>query len=308
MRYLAAAALLLLGGYLLTGLVQVQPGERAVVRRFGRVVATPGPGLWVGLPWGIDRVERVPVDLVRRVTVGFQPIEEDEDPAGPAGQFLTGDHNLVNVRAVVHYTVAPAGVVPYVEQAGHADDLIARAAEAAVAEWVAGRGIDEVLVEGKTLLPAVLVARTQESVGPYGLGVQIQAADVAHLYPPDQVKHAFEEVTRAETSIRTREHEARQEAARLLREAQTRRRQFETETEAYVNAALRRAQAEADAFLVRLDQLQRAPRRADYLASIWWDEIGRLLTRLKDGGRVELLDHRLAGDGLDITVFPPKKK
>lgn len=308
MRYLAAAAALLLGGYLLTGLVQVQPGERAVVRRFGRVVATPGPGLWVGLPWPIDRVDRVPVDLVRRVAFGFEPAEESENPAGPAGQFLTGDHNLVNVRAIVHYTVAPDGVVRYVEQAARADELIARAAEAAVAEWVAGRGIDEVLVEGKTVLPEVVVSQTQARIDPYGLGVRVQAADVAHLYPPDEVKHAFEEVTRAETSIRTREHEARQEAARLFREAQTRRRQLETETEAYVTAALRRAQAEADAFLARLDQLQRAPKREDYLASIWWDEIGRLLSRLKDGGRVDLLDQHLAGDGLDITVFPPRKK
>ena len=26
----------------------------------------PEPGLYVGLPWGIDRVDRVPIDLVRR--------------------------------------------------------------------------------------------------------------------------------------------------------------------------------------------------------------------------------------------------
>src|SRR6266404_2581777 len=102
MRRLWLILLLLLVAYGLTGVVQVRPGERAVVRRFGRVLAEkPEPGLWVGLPWGMDRVDRVEVDKVRQVSVGYT-----EDETGlPSGQFLTGDHNLVNVRVLLEYTV-----------------------------------------------------------------------------------------------------------------------------------------------------------------------------------------------------------
>ena len=65
-----AAALL---GYAATGLYQVLPGEAAVVRRFGRVLPErPEPGLHLGLPWGMDRVDRVAVDQLRRVVVGYQ--------------------------------------------------------------------------------------------------------------------------------------------------------------------------------------------------------------------------------------------
>src|SRR5438876_7300297 len=97
---------LLLVGYLLTGVTQVRPAERAVVRRFGRVLdEKPEPGLWVGLPWGMDRVDRVPVDMVRRVVVGYQPDEDEGSLTTPAGQMLTGDHNLVNVQVVLNYTV-----------------------------------------------------------------------------------------------------------------------------------------------------------------------------------------------------------
>src|SRR5205814_4817243 len=98
--------LLLIGAaaYLLTGVYQVGPDERAVVRRFGKVVARPGPGLGVGLPWGVDRVDRVPVRTVRQVRVGYDP-----DTAGaattPQGQMLTGDQNLVNVQLVVDYAI-----------------------------------------------------------------------------------------------------------------------------------------------------------------------------------------------------------
>src|SRR5215218_1074069 len=70
--------LLAIGVYLLTGIAQIRPEERAVVRRFGQVVAKPGPGLWIGFPYGIDRIDRVPTATVRRVPVGFRPDNPDD--------------------------------------------------------------------------------------------------------------------------------------------------------------------------------------------------------------------------------------
>src|SRR5215468_6173568 len=100
-RYLL---ILLLGAYLLTGIYQVGPEERAVVRRFGKVVARPGPGLGLALPWGIDRVDRVPVRTVRQIRVGYDPNMVSEDST-PPGQLLTGDQNLVNVQLVLDYAI-----------------------------------------------------------------------------------------------------------------------------------------------------------------------------------------------------------
>ena len=74
LKYLIPLSIVL---YLLTAVHQIRPEERAVVRRLGKIVAKPGPGLWIGLPWGIDRVERVPIATVRRVTIGFQPDLEE---------------------------------------------------------------------------------------------------------------------------------------------------------------------------------------------------------------------------------------
>src|SRR4051794_21246574 len=129
MRYRWLILVLLAIAYALTGVVQVRPGERAVVRRFGRVLADkPGPGLWVGLPWGMDRVDRVAVDRIQSVTVGYQ---EDviDDSAIPAGQLLTGDHNLVNVQVTLTYKVIGDEVEEYVTQSERVEALIARTAE-----------------------------------------------------------------------------------------------------------------------------------------------------------------------------------
>src|SRR6476469_9592179 len=106
MRKLGIALVAVAVLYLLTGVVQVRRGERAVVRRFGRVLEhSPEPGLWVGLPWGMDRVDRVEVDTVRSVEVGYD--EAGGEAALPAGQVLTGDNNLVNVRVTLFYKVRP---------------------------------------------------------------------------------------------------------------------------------------------------------------------------------------------------------
>src|SRR4051812_14611238 len=133
-RLLFAVALLMLAGYALTGLTEVRPGERAVVRRFGRgLPEKPEPGLHVGLPWGMDRVDRVAGARGRRVPVGYEPVPGDGSEA-PPGQLLTGDHNLVNVRVVLHYSIKEDEVEDYVVQADRVDELLARAAEASLAE------------------------------------------------------------------------------------------------------------------------------------------------------------------------------
>src|SRR5438445_6403360 len=150
MRFLKYLLGLLLIAYLLTGATQVRPGERAVVRRFGQVVAEWEPGLHVGLPWGMDRVDRVAVDQVRRVPVGYQPGLSDADPAIPAGQLLTGDHNLVNVQVVVDYAVRPTKVVDYVVQQERVDGFVAYAAQTLLAESVAGHTVEDVLITGNT--------------------------------------------------------------------------------------------------------------------------------------------------------------
>src|SRR5665213_745295 len=198
-------------GYAATGLYQVLPGESAVVRRFGRVLPErPEPGLHLGMPWGVDRVDRVAVDHLRRVVVGYQ--EEGGDAAMPAGQLLTGDHNLVNVQAAIYYKIRPDQVADYVVQADRVDGLTARAAETVLAEWVASRTVDEALLNGKIGLRAALIEQVQQRIEEYALGVEVLDASVALIAPPDEVKAAFDDVAREQTRIATKQNNAEQEA------------------------------------------------------------------------------------------------
>lgn len=305
-RYLPFVAIAI---YLLSGVAQIRPEERAVVRRFGKVVAHPGPGLWIGFPYGIDRLDRVPTATVRRVPVGFRPdVAEDNPP----GQFLTGDQNLVNVQTVIDYAVGDdsADLDNYVSQKDRVDGVIGREAEAALGEWISGRPIDDVLLTGNVALPGWLVRRVQERIQDQHLGIRVQQASVAYLAPPDEVRSAFEEVNTAQAAARTQEQRAHQEAARLLRDAEATAYQTEQQAIGYAATKKALAKAEADAFTLRLEQYRKLKmNNPDVLTAIWWDEMGRVWQGFRSRGRVELLDAHLGPDGLDLTtVVPPRKR
>jgi membrane protease subunit HflK len=319
MRRIALVALLLLAlaGYLATGITLVRPGERAVVRRFGRVLKTkPAPGLFIGLPWGMDRVDRVPVHKVQQLEIGYRPGEaEATDRSGLniPGQLVTGDHNLVNVRVAIDYAVDPDEdqIVNYVLHANRAEGLVARTAESALAEWVADRRIDDILIRGQAELPGWIVQEIQNRLNAYQIGVRIQGASVPLLQPPDEVQLAFTAVNDAQLSISTKERIASRVAAERLAEAEAEKYRLEQDSRAYAREQRLRAQADGDAFLKRLAQYRSsASRRGDFLVRMWWDEMGKLFTRMKQNGQLDLLDNHLGPDGLDITHTPalPRRK
>jgi membrane protease subunit HflK len=304
-RVLWVILLLAVAAYAAMGLSQVQPGERGLVRRFGKFVERVGPGLRIGWPPPIERVDRVALDRVRRLTVGYQP-DRDEEIEAPAGQLLTGDHNLINVQVLIDYTLTEDALERYVLQADRVELFLTRAAESVLMEYAAANSVDEVLLRGKLEMPRLLQTILQARMEEYGLGISVLGSSVSYLYPPSEVKLAFDEVNRAQTAIRTREHEATQEADNRRKRAESERNRIESFARAYAVEQNLLARADAARFTQRLAQyLLLSKDNPAFLAGLWWDEMGGILTRLKQTGRIDLLDHRLGPDGLDITIAPP---
>jgi regulator of protease activity HflC (stomatin/prohibitin superfamily) len=161
------------------------------------------------------------------------------------------------------------------------------------------------------LLPAWLVPELRTALATYGLGVDIERATVTDLLPPVEVRKYFEDVARVQTDIGTNNNRAIQDADTRHREARAEKFQSERRTAAYANEQRLAAQAEAFNFTKRLEQYQRLQRdNPHYLAGIWWNEMSQLYARMRANGRIDLLDHHLDGEGLNITQMPllPKKK
>jgi modulator of FtsH protease HflK len=298
------AILVAIIAYFATGIAQIRPDERGVVRRFGKVVARPGPGLWVGFPWGIDRIDRVSIRNVRQMTVGGV-----DDNAST--QYLTGDQNLVAVRLVVGYAANPLDgeIEQYVINRDQAEIVLARETEAAATEWLAARPVDEILLMGRTALATHLQNEIATRLAPHRLGIVIQRVSVESLNPPDDVRDAFERVNQAQTEMLTKENQARQDADRRLRESEALQFRLAAQSESYRIEKESLAKADAASFLQRLSAYRTiVATNPDALNVIWWDETGRILLGLKGRSRIDLLDSYIGKDGLDLSQFMPQKK
>jgi membrane protease subunit HflK len=292
-----------------TSLTQVKPGERAVIRRFGRILDhKPEQGLYIGWPWGIERVDLVEVNKVRTITVGFTAKEDNDDEVIPAGQMLTGDHNLVNVQASINFRIKDAE--KYVLQKDNLDAFLARAAESLLAEWIAAREVKDIIRFGKTELPPFLHARLADRLKAYDLGVEIDLPSIPKLGPPDQVKDAFDQVAQAQTGMKTKENQARQETNRREDETKAEVKRLALHAESYARVEKIKATTDADSFKLRLAQYRELLKKdPEYLNALWLDEMTQLYARMRANGQIELLDHFLTSEGLTITEFPlPRKK
>jgi membrane protease subunit HflK len=299
---------------LYTSVTQVQPYQRGVIRRFGKVLQEkPQPGLHIGLPWGMDRVDLAPVNKARILYVGFQNSGEAGDESTPAGQMLTGDHNLVNVQAVLNFNVRDVedDIVRYVLNQDAIDAFVSRAAESLMAEWIAAQSINHIIQQGRIELPRFLQERLQDRIDAYGLGVEVSSISIPILDPPDEVRDAFDRVAQAKNTRETLIVQAKQFAKQ--RESQAEAKAYDLHLEAHAYASVQHTEAETEAakFLRRLDQYRELSRaNPDYINALWLDEITRGFSRMKAEGRIELLDHYLSKDGLSILQIPlgPRKK
>jgi membrane protease subunit HflK len=170
---------------------------------------------------------------------------------------------------------------------------------------VAGRGVDEVLLVGKTALRGDLIERVRDRVEPYRMGVEVLDARVEQISPPEEVKDAFDSVARAQTQIATLRNRAEQEAATRERLAESERFRIDQKARAYAHQKKLLADRDARRFHERLKQYQAARgKNPRYLEQIWQEERSRLFGKLKEGGRLDLLDHRLGQGGLDVFTAP----
>ena len=150
-----------LGAALLAALsiVTIETGERGVVERFGRASRDLNPGIHVTLPWPVDRVRRADVERSMQMPIGFKLVDQIKgiEPTEREKQWLTGDTNIVELKATVLYRVSDVRAWLYGVSGVRvpADDAIEgrsfalrRLGEATLTDIVADLTIDEVLSGG----------------------------------------------------------------------------------------------------------------------------------------------------------------
>jgi len=203
------AALIAFSGFYMLG-----PDEAGVIERFGRKIPPlRSPGLHYKLPWPIERLTRVSATRVRAVEIGFRSgrVEPSAEPPTyewnvqhRAGRFqskpeeslmLSGDLNMIEVNAVIHYRLRKPDDFLFRQLDG--DATVRSAAESILQSVTSSSALDQVLTSGRPALEARVLSELQQRLDRYEAGIEVLGARLLDVHPSVEVVDAFREVSAA---------------------------------------------------------------------------------------------------------------
>lgn len=218
----------------------VDEQQRAVVTTFGKVTDTAEAGMHFKLPFGIQKVELVEVNIYQKIEIGYTtapqtgttgtatPVTVEEE-----SKMITGDYNIVNVDFFVQYKISDP--VKYLYSSASPDLILKNLVQSQIRSVVGSTDVDSVLTDGKTEIQIEVKDLITEILAEYDIGLVLVDISIQDSEPPtESVKAAFKAV---ET--------AKQSAEKVINEA-----------EAYQNAQLPAAEAEADALIQNAEYLK----------------------------------------------------
>jgi membrane protease subunit HflK len=243
--------------YVMTGIYVVNPGEQAVIKRFGAIADQPvGEGIHYRFPWPVDEVQRINVSEVRRADVGVSLPEHMHDADSPETiQLLTGDENIIMSQAIVHYRIKDVAKFLYNVNAND-EQLVRNSVEAALVEVFANIPVDDILSIGKVEAQNAIVQKTQGILDLYNSGIQVTVFNIQAIVPPNDVADAFRDVTTAREDKEKQINQAQGYYNSVIPGARGKANQQIAQAEANGIEAINTAKGEAGRFAAMLAEYQ----------------------------------------------------
>ncbi|HJN38176.1 MAG TPA: FtsH protease activity modulator HflK [Gammaproteobacteria bacterium] len=162
------------------GLFTVQPGEKAVVLRFGKLNNTYDSGIhWI--PLGVDS----------KYIVNVKKINNEEVEA----EMLTKDENYAIVRLSVFYQInQPAN---YLFNSTNPRHILSQTIQSALRHVVGHSGLDSILTKDRDLVKIQIEDKIRQILKIYNIGINVTDVKIVDARPPDTVKPAFDDVVKA---------------------------------------------------------------------------------------------------------------
>jgi regulator of protease activity HflC (stomatin/prohibitin superfamily) len=286
-RALGWLLLLQVGVLLLsTCVVVIEPGERGLLERWGRLVEARGelaPGAHVTLPWPVDRVKRFRTEQLQTFIVGSQP---EDDPlsqrtvlwnvahskeelllvgnrrqgaveTGTAGERRTPPVSVLTVSFPVHFEISDlmAWAYRYEAPATLLQDIATRK----VLAYLASSDIAEVMASGRLDAAEELRRAIQEEADTRELGVTVTFIGLQDIHPPVAVAAEFQGVVGATQAKEAAILNARAEAIRANANADAESFRVVAEAEAFKQRAEVNALARSALFTNQIPAFHAAP-------------------------------------------------
>ena len=229
--------------WVLSGLYQIDDSERGVVLRFGNNSQTTMPGLRWHIPWPIESVEVVNVNVVNRFK--------------QKTTMLTSDENIVVVDLVVQYR--KTNPVDYLFNVRDADETLSEVSESAIREVAGKSDLDYLLTEGRTETAIQTQDLIQQTLDDYGTGIVVTKVNLQDANFPLQVEDAVQDAIKAREDKERLAFEAEAYANDVVPRARGDAARMIQEAEAYKQRVIADSEGEAARFEKLLVEYQKAP-------------------------------------------------
>ncbi len=229
--------------YFGSGIYSVAWNEEGIVKRFGKPVRQVSAGLHYRLPWPFEAVDYVQVSDVRKEKI-------------PSSLMLTGDENLIEIEAAVHYRVEDAFAFRYNLSDSRA--LIRNVVESTLRQQINKNKIDFVLTKGKELIQQQAQRASQAILNEQETGVRILNVQLIRAVPPQNVMEAFRDVASAREDKNTYINEALAYKSEIVPKTRGEAQKMIEEALSYRDKKIRTASGDARRFLSKLSAYEKS--------------------------------------------------
>ena len=243
-RYFLYLGLVVLFGYIATGIYQVDQQERGVKFTLGKVHEIP---IQPGLAFYFPLIQKVEVVNTTKLNTNHHE-----------SLMLTEDENIVDVSLDVQWLVRDP--IKHVVAIRDPENSLVQATESALRHVVGSSTLDSVVTEGRAQMGAAVQMRLQDRLDRYETGIMVSKVNIDRSGPPPQVKDAFDDVQRAKEDESRYINEARAYAEQILPEARGNAERVIAEANAYRDQVVARSDGEAQRFTKLLTEYQLAER------------------------------------------------
>jgi membrane protease subunit HflK len=250
----------------LSGVYRVESSQAAVVLRFGRLIGNSPekqikkPGLHFALPFFIDEVIKIPVHTVQEIeiTTHFKP---DGSAASPDieknGYVLTGDKNIVLVKAKIKYQVNDA--LRYTLFNNDVEKTLDGIISGELNRIASHSNVDSILTSGRADLSLDVMCNSQNIIDALKLGILISGVELTEITAPAETIRYFEEVRNAAIYKATVYQQAREYASNRILGAEAAANLLKQTAISEQSARLIKARGEMAEFNGLYDQYTRNP-------------------------------------------------
>jgi modulator of FtsH protease HflK len=254
-------------GFILVSLVwtsfyTVPADSVGIVQRFGKYMRTDEPGLRFKVPFGVDRVTRVPVRRQLKLEFGFgtstasNPFQGSHEPEMEKAM-VTGDLNEAVVEWIVQYRLNDPK--RYLFDVRDPEETLRAASEAVMREVVGDRTVDEVITIGRQDIEVEAKTVLQKVVEQYQLGMSVDLIQLKNVNPPKQVQASFDEVNQAQQEKQRAINMANGEYNKAVPRAKGDAERVIAESQGYAQKRVNEAEGDAALFQAVFAQYQKAP-------------------------------------------------